>query len=143
MTRILVVCSGNICRSPLAEAAIARRIEGHDSVVTSAGTIAEVGQPATSSMREVASAHGLDLSGHRATALADVAQPDIAFGMETRHLVAVRRAFPDLDPAQIRLLDHPHDVADPYGRGRDAYRVAADQIVEAVERLDAAALGIG
>ena len=92
-------------------------------------------------MREVAFAHGLDLSGHRATALVDVAQPDIAFGMETRHLVAVRRAFPDLDPAQIQLLDHPHDVADPYGRGREAYRVAADQIVAAVERLDAAALG--
>ncbi|MDJ0791482.1 MAG: hypothetical protein QNJ71_06270 [Acidimicrobiia bacterium] len=139
MTHILMVCSGNICRSPFAEEAARHRFTGGDITVSSAGSIAVAGQPATALMREVAGEHGLDLSAHRATPLHRSEQPDYVFGMELEHLVAARQVFPDLDPGRIRLLDHPRDIADPYGRDRTAYRATADQIIDAVSRLDAPA----
>lgn len=140
--RVLVVCSGNICRSPLAAAAMRRHVEGHDIEVTSAGTIAETGRPATPTMQSVAAEHGLDLEDHRSAPLDGVEPPDLIFGMDAGHLVAARRAFPDIGATRIRLLDHPHDVPDPYGRGIDAYRESARQILSAIERLDPATFAI-
>ena len=136
MIHILMVCSGNICRSPLAEAAARHRFPGDAISVSSAGSIAVTGQPATALMREVAEEHALDLGAHRATPLHRSPQPDYVFGMELEHLVAARQVFPDLDPGRIRLLDHPRDIADPDGRDRTAYRATADQIIEAVSRLE-------
>lgn len=135
-TRILMVCSGNICRSPLAEVAAAERFGDANVTVVSAGTVAVAGQPATALMRQVATEHGLDLSGHEATPLRIAAQPDLIFGMEQEHLIAARHAFPELPPGRIRLLDHPHAIADPYGLDIQDYRASAAQVVGAVERLD-------
>jgi len=134
-THILMVCSGNICRSPFAEVAAAERFKGVNVTVSSAGSVAIAGQPATALMRDVATEQGLDLSNHEATPLRLVAQPDLVFGMEHEHLIAARRTFPDLPPGSIRLLDHPHAVADPYGRDLTEYRASAAHIKAAVDRL--------
>ena len=136
LTNILFVCTGNICRSPLAEVA-ARLSFGHDSFVfSSAGTHAVAGNAATQNMQVVASEHALDLTSHTATPLADCTQPHIVYGMEQHHLVAVRRQFPDLDVSKIRLLDHPNAIMDPYGLDIGDYRAAADRIVAVLESLD-------
>ena len=140
---VLVVCSGNICRSPFAEAALRRHIEGSDIVVSSAGTVAESGAPATTLMRAVAHDHGLDLDGHRARRLTDVDRPDLVLGMETFHLASARRVFETLPPDRLRLLDHPQDVPDPYGHGRDAYERSADQMLRAIDRLEIPPLDVG
>jgi len=87
-------------------------------------------------MREVAMEHGLDLTDHVATPLYEAPVPDLVFGMEQEHLIAAKRAFPDLPPGSIRLLDHPHAIADPYGRDLAEYRASAAHIVAAVSRLD-------
>ena len=131
-----MVCSGNICRSPLAQVAAAAHFRGANVRVSSAGTVAVPGQKATPLMLEVAREHGLDLSDHRATLLREASMPDLVFGMEQEHLVAARRAFPDLPPGSIRLLDHPHAIADPYGRDIAEYRATATHIAAAVSRLD-------
>ncbi|MGI9529338.1 MAG: low molecular weight phosphotyrosine protein phosphatase [Acidimicrobiia bacterium] len=135
-TNILMVCSGNICRSPLAEAAAAEHFSSDNFQVSSAGSVAVPGQQATLMMREVAMEHGLDLTDHVATPLHEAPVPDLVFGMEQEHLIAAKRAFPDLPPGSIRLLDHPHAIADPYGRDLAEYRASAAHIMAAVARLD-------
>lgn len=135
-THILMVCSGNICRSPFAQAAAADRFKSENIRVSSAGSVAVPGEQATFMMREVAMEYGLDVSEHRATPLRGASTPDVVFGMEQEHLLAARRAFPELPPGSIRLLDHPHAIADPYGRDLAEYRASAAQIAAAVSRLD-------
>lgn len=132
-TTVLFVCSGNICRSPYAAAAATARLDPERFTVASAGTVAWYGSEATDTMKAVATDRGLDLTSHRARRLGDVAQPDWVIGMELEHLMAARRAFPDLAPNRIRLLDHPHAVPDPYGRDRGVYESTADQIDRALE----------
>ena len=140
---ILFVCSGNICRSPYAEAAAESVLDPHRFTVSSAGTVAIAGSPATTLMHQVASERGLDLRSHRATPLRDAPAPDHVFGMEQEHLVAARRAFPDLPPDRIRLLAHPSGVPDPYGRDLATYRTTATMIDEAIATLTASLLASG
>lgn len=134
-TTVLFICSGNICRSPYAEARARSLLAPERFDVASAGSIAMPGIEATDLMQDVATERGLDLADHRARRLADVPQPDWAIGMELHHLVSARSAFPGLPADRIRLIDHPSAVPDPYGRGRDVYESTADQIDAALGRL--------
>ncbi len=113
---------------------------GEDFDIASAGTHAVSGSAATARMQSVAAEFSLDLSGHQATPLDAQTEPDVAFGMEQHHLIAIRERFPDLDASRIRLLDHPVAIVDPYGQSLDSYRKAASHIQRAVVSLDAAAL---
>lgn len=134
-TSVLFVCSGNICRSPYAAERARSLLDPDAFEVSSAGTIALVGEPAADTMQDVASDRGVDLSAHRAMDVGTVATPDWVLGMEFQHLVTARRLFPQLPPDRIRLLDHPHEVPDPYGRSRDVYEEVAGQMDDAVERF--------
>src|SRR3546814_14434338 len=64
MNRILLVCIGNICRSPVAEALLKQQFP--DKTVSSAGLAALVGHPADNTAQEIATQDGLDLSAHSA-----------------------------------------------------------------------------
>ena len=104
--------------------------------LSSGGSIAGEGTPATDLMQDVAADYGLDLSRHRARNISTIAQPDLVFGMEQLHLVEAKRRWPDMERGSIRLLDHPVGIADPYGRGLDAYEAAADHIRRAIDHLE-------
>ena len=89
--RLLFVCTGNTCRSPMAEVAARRRIAdlGWDGVeVRSAGVGAFDGSPASDGAVRVAEANGLDLSGHAATLLSHeaVEWADLILAMSASHL---------------------------------------------------------
>lgn len=133
---MLFVCTGNICRSAFAEVAARSAYPDERFTFTSAGTYTISRSAATLSMQQVAEEHGLDLSHHAATALDRSKEPDVVLGMEQQHLVAVRRRFPDLDLSQIRLLDHPALIEDPYGLSMEHYRATADRIVEVLASYD-------
>lgn len=85
---ILVVCTGNICRSPVAEVLLADRLarRGLAARVHSAGLLGP-GNPAADYSRAVATAAGLDLSGHRSRRLAPelLAGADLVLGMAAEH----------------------------------------------------------
>jgi len=139
-TAVLFLCTGNICRSPLAEFAARSLFDAEAFTFSSAGTNAVAGSAVARHMREVAVDYGLDISDHTATPLSQCAQPNILFGMEQHHLITASGHFPDLDVSKIRLLDHPSAIADPYGSGIDAYRNAASRIVSVLESLDTESL---
>lgn len=86
MTRIVMVCTGNICRSPAAEL-LAARAFGPDAVVTSAGTHAMVGYGIPEEMLACLEADGIDGSAHRGQAFsADIARDaDLVVGMTAAH----------------------------------------------------------
>ena len=94
MDNILVVCIGNICRSPIAEAML--KAEFPQKKIESAGIGALVGRPADPLSVQVAQQRGLDLSGHRAQQLTSkmCTQADLILVMETAHKRELEQQYP-------------------------------------------------
>jgi protein-tyrosine-phosphatase len=134
--RVLFVCTGNICRSPLAEVMAAELFSNADVVFSSAGTIAQPGDHAAANSVVLAEELGLDLTAHRAKRLTADLSPDLVFGMEQGHLNSARQVFTDLPVGRIRLLDHPSAIADPYGHDLDIYRIAVNHLEKALVKLE-------
>ena len=76
----------------------------------------------------ISSGGSIAVDGNRAT--------DLVFGMEQLHLVEAKRRWPEMEPGSIRLLDHPVGIADPYGRGLEAYESSAEHIHRAIDHLE-------
>ena len=144
MKKILFVCSGNTCRSPLAEA-VARSIlparAGFEVAVSSAGTSALDGCQASGFSLEVADEHGLDLSAHRARALTRemIRDADLIVTMGVRHRDAIGQL--DADAVEYTYLltnfsDHLHgEIPDPIGSGRDVYERTYLAIRDCIESM--------
>ena len=131
---ILVVCHGNICRSPYLEAALRRRLP--EARVWSAGFVGP-GRSVPAESRAVAGRRGLDLSAHRSQLLSDeVVQPaDLVIVMDQYQATAIRRAFA-LSPEQVI---HAGDLDPMNGLSRtiiDPWRQSEEVFETCFERLD-------
>lgn len=141
-TRLLMVCLGNICRSPTAEGAVRDAIARHgvDAVVESRGTAGwHAGRPADPRTITHAGRRQLDLRGHRARKLsaADLDTFDIVYAMDRANLAAIERLRPPRARARIELfLDvEPWEVPDPWSGGPDDFERVLDLCLERAGRL--------
>jgi protein-tyrosine phosphatase len=137
--RILVVCSGNICRSPFAAAWLARSLPG--AQLRSAGIRAADGDGPETTACALAQRFGLDLRGHRTRALRadDLAWAQLVLAMEGRHVAPITRCDPRARP-RTRLLGHyldrpPYGIQDPWGRGEESFAATFRRIQSAAEQL--------
>ena len=137
MERILFVCSGNTCRSPMAEGIFNKKAPEHrlDAIAFSAGVSAFPGMPVTEHAVEAAREKGADISAHTARQVNEelLKSCSVALCMTAGHAMALRAAFPDYAD-KIRLLSR-RDISDPFGGTLADYERAADEIEEAIDAL--------
>lgn len=138
--RVLFVCSGNMCRSPYGEARFAKLAGNRNVKVISAGTLRLVGRTAAPEMIKTAKENGLDLEGHRSSAISGmlIKAADVIFVMEKVHRLEIARICPEAESKIVMLgnwLPEPkEELMDPMGREPEVYRSVAHEIDIALER---------
>lgn len=132
MRRLLCVCTGNTCRSPMLAALLgeALRRGGVAAAVESAGTGAFAGDPASHGAVAAMARRGIDLSAHRSRPLAglDLAGYDHIYAVSSRHAAFVRAQ--GVPPERITVIGADRGgIPDPWG-GDDAVYEATARVLE-------------
>jgi len=149
---ILLVCTGNTCRSPMAEALLRSklmlRFEQADSSqpmmfkVVSAGVAAQPGGPASDGALHVMQERGMDLDNHQSRSISQglLERSDLILTMTSNHRQAILSRWPQVSSKTFCLAPTGGEVSDPYGGTVDAYRKCADLIDQFldnwIEKLD-------
>ena len=131
---ILIVCVGNICRSPTAERLLQQALP--HKTISSAGIAALTGHSADATAAEVALQHAVSLEGHIAQQLTSrlCQQYDLILVMEQTHIDAVSRLAPEM---RGKIMRYGHwlqrDIPDPYRQSREAFEFTFNLIADATQ----------
>ena len=146
---IMFICTGNICRSAMAQWLLVKKLEEKnrkDIKVHSCGLYAQPGDGPTNEAIEVMKNYGVDLRMHRATNIRDANMRgmDLILCATNSHKIAVLSAYPELDGKVYTLKEYVGynkefhtkiDLEDPWGYGEDVYRFCAAEINDCLELL--------
>ncbi len=145
MKTILFVCTGNICRSPMAEGLFRHAVKGRGEYrVFSAGVGAIDGQPASAHAVRGLKELGIDISSHRSRMLTSelIEQADYIFGMTHSHVDSVNLLYPHAAEKTFLLREFDDtldifekDISDPIGGSYDVYLNCRDQIEQGIASM--------
>ena len=133
---LLFICTGNICRSPLAEgfAPVLGEKNGHRIFAKSAGTLGLINKPADPHSIAVSKEHRIDISAHRSQPITDelIEWADYILVMERKHAMHVRQNFPQSMDKVLELgtFGSMTKIPDPIGRWRFAFRTMRKQVIK-------------
>ncbi|MGE5390463.1 MAG: low molecular weight protein arginine phosphatase [Deltaproteobacteria bacterium] len=147
MTRILLVCTGNTCRSPMAEALFLKLLQDNadelqkEIEICSAGLYTLNDLPASPEAIMIMEREGLDITRHRSKVL-DVSMiyhADLILTMGSSHRDEIRERFPETGSRVYTLGEYAGfeglDINDPIGGGIEAYQKCASQLKEILPRV--------
>ncbi|WP_445735541.1 low molecular weight protein-tyrosine-phosphatase [Mariniflexile sp.] len=145
MTKILMVCLGNICRSPLAEGILKSKLSSAAFFVDSAGTgDYHIGKKPDSRSIAVAKKHGLDISNlkGRQFSVSDFDAFDVIYAMdESNYRNIITLARNEEDKAKVNFIlneiypDQNQNVPDPYYGGNDGFENVYNMLDEACDAI--------
>ncbi|HSU55079.1 MAG TPA: ribose 5-phosphate isomerase B, partial [Candidatus Dormibacteraeota bacterium] len=145
MKNVLFICTGNVCRSPMAEGIFRRATQGKGNYrVMSAGLGAMEGQPPSPYAVQACKELGIDISGQRSRMLTPdlVRNADFIFGMTHSHIDTVMLLYPQAAEKTFLLREFDDtldifekDISDPIGGSYDIYLDCRDQIEQGIASL--------
>lgn len=143
MKKIMFICTGNICRSAMADAYMKKRVleENLPIEVYSSGIYAEDGAEASFLAKEVMQEYEVNLDSHKATNTVNsgIADMDIILCATTGHKRMLLQMIPNLKEKIYTIKEYAYgeelDIGDPWGYDITVYRRCATEIVQAIEKI--------
>ncbi|MCX7615074.1 MAG: low molecular weight protein arginine phosphatase [Clostridiales bacterium] len=136
MKKVVFVCTGNTCRSPIAEGFFNKLAKEKEMKwqAESCGVSACENQPASKNAILVMNEYGVDLTGHRSRQADEkiLEQADFIICVSKRHLELIASVYPAFKD-KLKVLGE--DIPDPYGGNLEIYRKTAEVIQKSIEQL--------
>lgn len=133
--KVLFVCTGNTCRSPMAEGIFRKMAEerGDEVFCQSAGIATVAGMPATDNAVTVCAEIGVDISEHRSRPISsiDIRAYDVFFVMTATHGYVLKKA----GVPEYKIYLPKQEISDPYGGDLTIYRKCRDEIAAALQEF--------